>query len=80
MSRERCVTQSTITCSRLVRQTFTILSFPHLRLMIGLATKVFRRVLLLELLTIPEHMSLLIVFCGVATAKSSVLCVVGGSI
>ena len=50
--------------------------------MIGLATKVFRRVLLLEqeLLTIPEHMSLLIVFCGVATAKSSVLCALGGSI
>jgi hypothetical protein len=57
-------------------------SFPHLRLMIGLATKVFRRVLLLEqeLLTIPEHMSLLMVFCGVRIAKSSVLCAVGGSI
>jgi hypothetical protein len=50
--------------------------------MIGLATKVFRRVLLLEqeLLTVPEHMSLLMVFCGVRIAKSSVLCAVGGSI
>jgi hypothetical protein len=57
-----------------------IFSVPHLRLMIGLATKVFRRVLLLEqeLLTIPEHMSLLMVFCGVRIAKYSVLCAVGG--
>lgn len=50
--------------------------------MIGLGTKVFRRVLLLEqeLLTVPEHMSLLMVFCEVRIAKSSVLCALGGSI
>jgi len=46
--------------------------------MIGLPTKVLRRVLLveLELLAVPEHMSLLMGFSWVRIAKSSVLCAV----
>jgi len=52
-------------------------SFPHSRLITGFVTRLTRRVPLveLELLTLPEHLSLPPVFSGVRVIRSLVLCV-----